>query len=142
MDLSKAFDSIPHNLLIAKLVAYGFEEKTLLYIYSYLENRKQCVKINNINGNFQTIKSGVPQGSIVGPILFNIFFNDFFFFLCNVSVHNLADDNTLSSFARTVKNLVSILESGSSCAINWFRDNSMTVNPDKFQAISLDKKKF
>ena len=126
--------------MIAELDAYGFEEKTLLYIYSYLENRKQCVKINNINSNFQTIKSGVPQGSIVGPILFNIFFNDFFFFLCNVSVHNFADDNTLSSFARTVKNLVSILESESNCAINWFRDNSMIVNPDKFQAILLDKR--
>ena len=86
MDLSKAFDCIPHDLLIAKLAVYGFEEKTSLYIYSYLENGKHCVKINNINSNFQTIKSGVPQGSIVGPILFNIFFNDFFFFLCNVSV--------------------------------------------------------
>ena len=140
MDLSKAFDCIPHDLLIAKLAAYGFEEKTLLYIYSYLENRKQCVKINNINSNFQTIKSGVPQGSIVGPILFNIFFNDFFFFLCNVSVHNFADVNTLSSFARTVKNLARILEYESSCAINWFRDNSMIFNPDKFKVILLDKR--
>ena len=87
VDLSKAFDCIPHDLLIAKLAAYGFEEKTLLYIYSYLENREH-VKINNINSNFQTIKFGVPQGSIVGPILFNIFFSDFFFFLCNESVHN------------------------------------------------------
>ena len=100
MDLSKAFDCIPHDLLIAKLAAYGFEEKTLLYIYSYLENRKQCVKINNINSNFQTIKSGVPQGSIVGPILFNIFFKDFFFFLCNLSVHNFSDDTNLSSFVK------------------------------------------
>ena len=141
MDLSKAFDCIPQDLLIAKLAAYGFEEKkTLLYIYSYLENRKQCVKINTINSNFQTIKSGVPQGSEVGPILFNIFFNDFFFFLCNVSVHNFADGNTLSSFARTVKYLVSVLETESSCAINWFRDNSMILNPDKFQAILLDKR--
>ena len=104
-----------------------------------MENRKQCVKINNINSNFQTIKSGVPQGSTVGLTLFNIFFNDFSFFLCNVSAHNFADENTLS-FARTVKNLVSILESESSCAINWFRDNSMIVNRDKFQAILLDKR--
>ena len=93
MDLSKAFDCIPYDLLIAKLAAYGFEKKTLLYIYPYLENGKQCAKINNINSNFQTTKSGVPQGSIVGPILLNIFFNDFFFFQCNVSVHNFADDN-------------------------------------------------
>ena len=103
MDLSIAFDCMSHDLLIAKLSTYGFEEKTLIYIYSYLENRKQCVKINNTNSNFQTIKSGVPQGFIVGPILFNIFFNDFFFFLCNVSVHNFADDNTLSSFSKDRK---------------------------------------
>ena len=57
-----------------------------------------------------------------------------------MSAHNFADDNTLSSFARTVKNLISILESESSCAINWFRDNSMIINHDKFQAILLDKR--
>ena len=56
-----------------------------------------------------------------------------------MSVHNFADNNTLSSFARSVKNLVSILESESSCAINWFRYNSMIINSDKFQAILLDK---
>ena len=100
MGLPKDFDCIPHDLLITKLAAYGSEEKTLLYIYSYLENRKQCVKINNINSNFQAIKSGMSQDFIVDPNLFNIFFNDFFFSLCNVSVHN-----TFSSFARTVNNL-------------------------------------
>ena len=88
MDLSKPFDCISHDLFIAKL-AYESEEKALLFIYSYLENRKQCVNINNINSNFQTITSGVSQGSIVGPILFNIFVNDFFFFLCSVSIRNL-----------------------------------------------------
>ena len=60
--------------------------------------------------------------------------------MCNGSAHNFADDNTLSSFARTIKNLVRTLESESSCAINWFRDNNMIVNPDKFQAILLDKR--
>ena len=81
MRLSKVFDCIPHNLFIAKLAAYGFEEKILLYIYSYLEYRKHCVKRNNINSNFQTTKFVVPQGSIVGPVLFNIFFNDLIFVL-------------------------------------------------------------
>ena len=99
-------------------------------------------KTNNISSNFQTITSGVPQGSIVGPILFNIFMNNFFFFLCSVSVHNFANDNTLLSFAKNVNNLVSILKSDSGCAINCFRDNSVIVNRDKFQASSLDKRNF
>ena len=84
MDLSKAFDCISDDHSIAKPAAYRFEVKILLYIYSYLENRKQCVKANNINSNFQRITSGVPQGSMLSPILFNIFFNDFFFLLCSV----------------------------------------------------------
>ena len=137
MDLSKAFDCIPHDLLIAKLATYGFEEKTC---YSNLENSKQCIKINNINSNFQTITSGVPQDSLVGPILFNIFISDCFFFLCNVSVHNFTDYITLSSFAKTVNNLIRILESESGYAINLVRDSSMIVNPDKFQAVLLDKR--
>ena len=78
MDLSKAFDCIPHDLLIAKLHAYGFSFETLTFLNSYLRNRKQCVKINNICSDFLKILSGVPQGSILGPILFNIFLNDLF----------------------------------------------------------------
>ena len=74
MDLSKAFDCIPHDLLIAKLHAYGSSFKTLTFLNSYLRNRKQCVKINNICSDFLKILSGVPQRSILGPILFNINF--------------------------------------------------------------------
>ena len=78
MDLSKAFDCIPHDLLIAKLHAYGFSFETLTFLNSYLRNRKQCVKINNICSDFLKILSGVPQGSILGPILFNILLNNLF----------------------------------------------------------------
>ena len=76
MDLSKAFDCIPHELLIVKMHAYGFELITLVFFYSYLKNRKQNVKINNTYSVFQVLLSGVPQGSILGSILFNIFIND------------------------------------------------------------------
>ena len=108
-DLSKAFDFIPHDLLIAKLSAYGLGSDSLCYIYSYLfKDRKQCVEINNTQSKFDTIISGVPQGSIFGPILFNIFFNDFFFFIPKAPVHNFADDNTLCSFAKTLRVLVTI----------------------------------
>ena len=141
MYLSKAFDCLPHDLVIAKLAASGFEKNMICYIYSYLKSRKQCVSVNNIKSTFEEIISGVPQGSIVGPILFNIFFNDFFYFILVASAHNFADDNTLSSFAKTIENLVSILESESEIAINRFKINHMIVNLGKFQAIIFDEHK-
>ena len=69
---------VPHYLLLAKLAVYGVDESFLCYIYSYLLNRKQCVRINNINSDFLNVILGVPQENIVGLILFNCFFNDFF----------------------------------------------------------------
>ena len=74
MDLSKAFDCIPHELLIVKLSAYGLSDETLAYIFSYPSGRKQSVKINNCYSIFQLILPGVPQGSILGPLLFNILY--------------------------------------------------------------------
>ena len=98
-DLSKAFDYILHDLLIAKLAAYGFSDTALRYVYSYLSNRKQCVRINNTYSNYQKIISGVPQGSISGPTFFNLSINNLFFFVSDVLLHNFADDITLSAFA-------------------------------------------
>ena len=72
MDLSKASDYIPHDLIIAKLSAYGIERETLRLIYSYLKGRKQCVKINNNYRDYNEIISSVSQGSMLGPILFNV----------------------------------------------------------------------
>ena len=80
MDLSKAFDFIPHDLLIAKLHAYGLSFETATFLNSYLKDWKQNVRISNIFSAFPNILSGVPQGSILGPILFNIFLN--YLFLC------------------------------------------------------------
>ena len=91
-DLFKAFDSIPHDLLIAKLAAYDLSEEALMYILSYLSNRKQCVRINDTYSEFENIITGVPQGSILGPLSFNLSINDLFFFILIASVHNFADD--------------------------------------------------
>ena len=79
MDLSKAFDCIPNDLLIAKLHAYGFDEEALVLTYSYLKRRKQCARINNRCSSFQEVISGVPQGSVLWPILFNFYITDLFF---------------------------------------------------------------
>ena len=93
IDLSKAFDCIPHNLLIAKLYAYGFSEKGAVFLYSYLKRRKQNVKIDDILSTFRLLISGVPQGSIFSPILFNIY----------SEIYNFADDNTISSVSKKIQ---------------------------------------
>ena len=79
-DLSKAFNCLPHDIIIAKLNAYGFDTKVLNFIYDYLRNRKQRTKIDNVYTSWQNILYEVPQGPILGPLLFNIDLCDFFFF--------------------------------------------------------------
>ena len=140
-DLSKAFDCIPHDLLIAKLEAYGFDNYTIRYVYCCLNNRKQCVKINNTFSNLLDVISGVPQGSIVGPRLFNIFFNDFFYVTLIASALTHAGDNTLTSFGKTSEDLIKILEHECEIALACFRNNKMIVNPNKLHAILLNKNK-
>ena len=142
MDLSKAFDCIPHDLLVAKLHAYGLSEDTVTFIYSYLKRRIQGVKINNTESLFQILLSVIPQGSILGPILFNIFINGLFLFLEDVDLANFADDNTLYTANKNIEVLIKLLERESKSAIDWFKMNDMIVNPDKFQAMILrpDKK--
>ena len=139
MDLHKAFDCIPHDLLIAKMHAYGFSNESLTFFYSYLKRRKQSVKINNTYSAFQVLLSGVPQGSILGPILFNIFINDLFYSVKNSELHNFADDNTISSAEFSVEKLLETLERESQIATDWFKENHMIVNPDKFQAIIVKR---
>ena len=140
MDLSKVFDCLPHDLLTAKLEAYGPGKEPLLLLTSCLKNWKQSVKIKGIRSLFQLIKSGVPQGSILGPILFNIFINDLRYLLQN-NLHSFADDNTISSVSGTLSGLMKSLTSKSGLATDLFTTNFMIVNPDKFKAIILTKSK-
>ena len=137
MDLSKAFDCLPHDLLVRKLVAYGLEKDAADLLLNYLSNRKQRVKIGNNFSTWLKILKGVPQGSILGPFLFNVFINDIFYWLKEGSLYNYADDNTLCDTGKTTDEVKVRLEISSSKAITWFHNNSMLANPDKFQAIFL-----
>ena len=143
MDLSNAFDCIPHDLLIAKLSAYGLSGNAMKYtctkICTYLENRKQCVRVDNVCSDFKDIISGLLQGLIVVPMLFNALLNDFFLCIRKASVHNFADHNTLSSFANSVTLLVEILMAESHNAIKWFSENKMFVNLEKSKFIIIQK---
>ena len=94
-DLSKAFDCISHELLIAKLHAYGFDKSAIALVYDYLKGRKQRTKVNGSYSSWREILTGVPQGSILGPLLFNIFINDIFHFLNKAKIANFADDTLL-----------------------------------------------
>ena len=98
-----------HYLLITKLAAYGLSEEALMYILSYLSNRKKCLRINDTYSEFENIITGSPQGSILGPLLFNLSINDLLFFILIASIYNFADDSTLSAFAENVSKLINIL---------------------------------
>ena len=98
--------------------------------------RKQNVKIDNIFRSSQTLLSGVRQGSILGPILLNIFLNDLLTVLKTSQLHNFADDNTISAVSKSTDDL---LKNESELAVKWLRENNMIVNPDTFQAVVPQK---
>ena len=120
MDLSKAFNCLSHELLIAKLDAYGLNENTVKLVYSYLTNRTQSVKITGASSALKRVVSGVPPGSILGPILFNISINDLFYFVSEDNLQNFADDNTVSGNALSLNELIQELQTLTESTIRWF----------------------
>ena len=137
MDLSKAYDCVPHDLLLAKLNAYGFDFASLTFILSYLTGRKHRVKIGDSYSIWLEIVLGLAQGSILGPLFFNIFINDIFYFIITTMICNFADDNSIYSSGSSLDDVVTKLKFDTGNIINWFRLNSMAANPDKFQVMFL-----
>ena len=88
--LSKAFDSLLDDILLSKLSAYGLRNEYVQLLNSYLSGRKQQIKLNNIVSSWSVIKKGIPQGSILGPLLFNVFINDIFYFIEHGPLYNYA----------------------------------------------------
>ena len=129
-DLSKVFDCIPHDLIIAKLEAYGFQMDALKLVYDYLSNRKQRVKIKEEFSPWSDIEYGVPQGSILGPLLFNIHLCDLFYFLEGIDIASYADE-TLYIAKETKVSVINALETSSQKLFKWFSYNFMKANSDK-----------
>ena len=136
-DLSRAFDCIPHGLLISKMKAYGLSNKACLFMSSYLSDRMQRVKVENERSEWQHLKKGVPQGSCLGPVIFNIFTNDLFYVLKSCNLSNYADDNTIHSTKSSLDLVMASLKVDAENATKWFSDNYMQANASKFQFMLL-----
>lgn len=137
MDLTKAFDCMPHGLLVAKMYAYGVDTNSCKFICSYLTERYQRVKISNEHSAWTPLVKGIPQGSCLGPFLFNVFINDLFYFMEVCHLFNYADDNSLSKFANAVNSLIDALKKDARNSVNWFSSNNMEANAGKFQCMIL-----
>ena len=137
LDNSGLVGTILMNLSIAKFQAYGLSKSSLSLLLDYLTSRKQRVKI----GSSYSVRHGVPQGSILGPLLFNVFINDIFMFIEKTEICNFADDNTIYDCGEDLSNILENLKHDLKILLKWFRINSLQANPGKFQFMILGKKK-
>ena len=125
MDLSKAYDCISHNSLIATLECYGVDKASLRLLLDYLTRRKQRTKIDSSFSSWCDINTGVTQGSILVPLLFNIFTNGLFFSIKKSEVCNFADDNTLFCGDKNLDLVFFNLNSDLGNVMDWFKINSL-----------------
>ena len=128
-----------HDLLIAKLGAYGFQKGVLSFMKSYLTKRRQRVRVNSNFSAWERIISGVPQGSILGPLLFNIFLNDLFLFVENSYLSNYADDSNLYSCGNNFEEAKQTLRGDFQIVTKWFYEKYMVLNSGKCHFMCLSK---
>ena len=140
IDLSKAFDYIDHGLLLSKIKAYGTYEDGLRWFQSYLTGRRQRVLVNGVASIWRPVERGVPQGSILGPLLFCIFVNDLPERINQCSVSLYADDTTLYHSSKDSTKLKNTLESALDEVANWVGGNGLTMNIKKTQVMFLGRK--
>ena len=131
MDLSKTFDTINYDLLLAKLHAYGFTIKLFRVIKSYLTNRRRRTKVSASFSSWFELLLGVPQGSVLRRFLFNIYLNDLFCLAECTNVCNDMDDTTFHACDSDFKDLLARLEHDSLLAIEWFQANYMKLSEEK-----------
>ena len=141
MDLSKAYDCLPHDLNIAKFEACGFDNISSKLFHSYFSNRKQRVKIGSAKSGWMDILTEIPQGSIVGSLIFSIFINDLIMFMEKTGICSFADDNTLHKSSPNLPVVLNWLGHQITIVLSRFKVNSLKANPQKFQFMfSIGKK--
>lgn len=137
VDLSKAFDCLPHELLLSKLEAYGLSSSSVKHLASYLKKRFQRGKIGDAYSSWLPLHKGVPQGSVLGPLLFNIFLNDLLFLPTNSNVNSYADDTQLCLSGPDRTAIQTSLQCDLAIASQWFQENGMSANPNKCLSMRL-----
>ena len=130
IDFRKAFDTVEHNILLEKLYHYGIRGNALQWCNSYLSNRYQYVNYNNTSSDMKLITCGVPQGSILGPLLFLLYINDIAS-LCNLFSILFADDTTLFYSSKSLPELATIINNELRKLIEWLNANRLSLNIDK-----------
>ena len=131
LDLKKAFDTVDHHILLKKLYAYGIRGKVLKWFHSYLFNRSQYVIYDDMQSETHHVKCGVPQGSIIGPLLFIIYMND----ICNVSkfLYTIlyADDTCVLLNGKDLNNLIQSMNTELDLLSTWLKSNKLSLNTHK-----------
>ena len=135
VDFKKAFDLVDHNILLDKLSLYGIKGEALSWFNTYLTQRKQQVSVNNCKSDFKHVSYGVPQGSILGPLLFLLFINDLPLYTNNVYTDLYADDTTVYDIQDSVEEIETNLQSTLNNLHAWCRDNGMILNSSKTKVL-------
>ena len=137
MDLSKAFDTIHHKILLRKLESYGIRGQTLSWFSDYLKNRKQFVVFHSHESCKQNIECGVPQGSILGPLLFLIYINDLIYSSSSLTYVLFADDTNILYSHKNLNTLITTLNLELAKVSQWFKCNKLSLNIDKTNYINF-----
>jgi exonuclease III len=142
IDLKKAFDTINHQILLKKLYHYGVRGNVYKWFDSYLKNRKQIVNLGNTNSNILNIETGIPQGSIIGPLLFLVYVNDMVKSIKKGNIKMFADDTNIFYSGNSVMDMKSVIEKDLETLYEWLKVNKLSVNVKKsnFMLIQSNQK--
>ena len=137
VDFKKAFDLVDHKILLSKLKLYGIDNEALMWFNTYLAHRQQQVSLNDNKSDFETVTFGVPQGSILGPLLFLLFINDLPLYINNVSADLYADDTTLYDVQNSIEMIEHNLQIGLNQLHIWCKYNGMVLNSAKTKVMLI-----
>ena len=135
LDLKKAFDTVDHDILLKKLYKYSFGRESIDWFRNYVMNRKQLVKVNGVKSDVKDMVCGVPQGSILGPLLFILYIKDMVEYLVESRINLYADDTALYYSANDIENVMNVLSREMMCVGEWLRANKLTLNISKTKFI-------